>query len=290
MITLYVVGNGFDLWHGLPTSYNHFYDFAQKVLDEISDYYQLDFSTSQPWCDFENSLGKFNWEAFYNENNHIDPNDEDFRPSFVFSLEDDLSNQTDLHVEAVRECFQNWIEDIDISEATGQLAISKNSLFLCFNYTSTLEYIYSIDVDRILYIHGNAESSAELIFGHGEMIVEEPEFDERGESNRTMFSDVERAAKYPLYAFKKPVDDILEKNKFFFNSLSMLEEIIVIGHSLNKIDLPYIKKIARVALNAKWKVCLYHSRDETEYKEKLISCGVPLGKINFCVYADLCTN
>ena len=287
---LYIIGNGFDIWHGLPTSYNNFYDFAEKTLDEISDYYLLDFSTDQPWCDFENSLGKFDWKAFYSENNHIDPNDEDFRPSFAFCLEDDVSAQADLHVDEVRECFQNWIEDIDISAATARLAISKNALFLCFNYTSTLEYEYGIDVDKILYIHGKAGGLDELVFGHGEVIEEESEFDEYGDSNRTMFSDAEEAAKYPLYAFKKQVSDILEKNKSFFSNLISVKEIIIIGHSLNKIDLPYIKEIASVALNAKWMVCLYRSEEAAEYMEKLVSGGVVQGKINFCTYEDLCIN
>ena len=39
MAKLYVIGNGFDLWHGLPTRYGQFYEFANS---EIQDTHELD--------------------------------------------------------------------------------------------------------------------------------------------------------------------------------------------------------------------------------------------------------
>lgn len=39
MTKLYVIGNGFDLWHGLPTIYRQLYDFAKEILDELENYY-----------------------------------------------------------------------------------------------------------------------------------------------------------------------------------------------------------------------------------------------------------
>ena len=42
MTTLYIIGNGFDLYHGLPTSYTDFYEFGKKLLDEIEDVFNND--------------------------------------------------------------------------------------------------------------------------------------------------------------------------------------------------------------------------------------------------------
>jgi hypothetical protein len=39
MTTLYIIGNGFDLWHGLPTGYGDFYEHAKEALDEMEAYY-----------------------------------------------------------------------------------------------------------------------------------------------------------------------------------------------------------------------------------------------------------
>lgn len=219
MTTLYIVGNGFDLWHELPTSYSEFNAFAEEALSELENYYSFDFSGQGPWCDFENSLGKFDWRAFYNDHNHIDAASESFRPSFIYCLEDDLVDQTDQHVDGIRECFQEWVSEIDVTTAERKLEFTENAKFLTFNYTSTLQVAYGIPDQQILHIHGKAEAFDELIFGHGETMEEEPEFDKYGESCRTPFSDAEGAAKYPFYALQKPVGAVLEIHKNFFESL-----------------------------------------------------------------------
>lgn len=57
MTKLYIIGNGFDLWHKLPTSYDLFYDFAKDTLDELESYFYIDTTQGGPWSDFENCLG-----------------------------------------------------------------------------------------------------------------------------------------------------------------------------------------------------------------------------------------
>jgi len=287
MTKLYVIGNGFDLWHGLPTSYRQFYEFAKEILDELENYYLFEVTQTGPWCDFENSLGAFNWREFYDAHNHIDVQDENFRPSFVYCLEDDLREQADQHVDAIRECFREWIDEIDISTAERRLAIAENALFLSFNYTSTLETVYDIDDKNVLHIHGRSETFDELLFGHGDTMEEVPELDESGDSNRTMFSDAEGAAKYPFYALQKPVLETLESNKNFFDSLFHINEITVIGHSLNKIDLPYFRKLAVSAPNARWIVCSYDADEEIHHLQELVRCDILPERIQFCTYSDL---
>lgn len=287
MTKLYVIGNGFDLWHGLPTSYRQFYEFAKEILDELENYYLFEVTQAGPWCDFENSLGAFNWREFYDAHNHIDVQDESFRPSFVYCLEDDLREQADQHVDSIRECFREWIDEIDISTTEGRLTLAENALFLNFNYTSTLETVYGIDNKNVLHIHGRSSTFDELIFGHGDTMEEVPELDENGDSNRTMFSDAEDAAKYPFYALQKPVLETLDNNKEFFDSLAYLSEITVIGHSLNKIDLPYFRQLATSAPNATWIVCSFNASDDIHHLQELELCGVVRERIHFCTYSDL---
>lgn len=287
MTLLYVIGNGFDLWHGLPTGYPQFYDFAKETLEEIENYYSFNFSGANPWHDFENTLGAFNWDEFYETYNDIDVRAEDFRPSWAYGLEDDLEQQADQHVETIKECFHEWVSGIDISIAEKKLTLPENAQFITFNYTSTLESTYDIEDDRVLHIHGRAETFDELIFGHGETMEEEPELDENGDSNRTMFSDAQSAAKYPFYALQKPVAEVLETHREFFESLTPTCEVIVIGHSLNKVDLPYFKKLVGLAPDARWKVCIYRPEEEAKCIQALTSCGVPPNKINIFTYDDL---
>lgn len=287
MAKLYIIGNGFDLYHGLPTSYGDFYEFARETLDELENYYSLSLTQAGPWCDFENSLGAFNWSEFFDAHNHIDVDSESFRPSFVFGLEDDLTEQADQHVQAIRECFQEWVNRIEISVAERKQAFPEDARFITFNYTSTLESTYAIDNNRVFHIHGRVETFDELIFGHGETMEEEPELDENGDSNRTMFSDAEGAAKYPFYALQKPVHEVLERSNNFFDSLEQINEITVIGHSLNKIDLPYFRKLAERFSSAKWVVCCYNAEEEMHHVQILVECGVPREQIHVCAYSDM---
>lgn len=287
MAKLYIIGNGFDLWHGLPTGYDRFYVFAKEMLDELENYYSFDVAHVGLWCDFENSLGRFDWRSFYEAHDNTDVTAESFSRSKVYGLEDDLTEQADHLVEAIRESFREWIEGIDISVAEKKLAFPEDAGFITFNYTSTLQSIYGISDEKVFHVHGRADKFDALIFGHGETMDEEPELDENGDSNRTMFSDAEGAAKYPFYALRKPVGEVIEKNRNLFDSVGHISEIIVVGHSLNTIDLPYFSKLAACAPNAQWLVCCYDVADEVHHVEELVNCDVRRESIRTCTYADL---
>ncbi|MUK79125.1 hypothetical protein GNP84_19830 [Aliivibrio fischeri] len=287
MKILYIIGNGFDLWHGLPTSYSQFYDFAKETLDDVENYYLFDLHDHEPWHDFENALGAFCWEDFYDYHNEVDIQSDDFKPSHIYGLEDELTEQTDLHVESIKESFLNWVEQIDVNKANEKMVFPENSHFINFNYTSSLQLIYGIENEKIFHIHGQAKTSDELIFGHGKHIVNKPEIDENGESTRSMFSDAESAAKYPLFALRKPVDELLEQYNSFFEQLHDIEKIVVIGHSINVIDLPYFKRLAEQLPTTKWKVCCYTENEKIEHLQKLINININKELISMCSYDEL---
>lgn len=287
MTKLYIIGNGFDLWHGLPTSYSNFHKFAEKTFEKIEIYYSFCISKENPWSDFENALGYFDWSEFYSDHNDIDISAENFRPSFIYSLEDDLSENSQHHINMIKNSFQEWISSIDISTIKKKLELPKNAIYITFNYTSTLEHVYEINEENVLHVHGRADKHDDLIFGHGESMDELPEIDENGDSNRTMFSDAESAAKQPFYALQKPVNQVLDSYKEFFESIVNIREIIIIGHSLNKIDRPYIKRIFAQVPNAKWTICLYKSKEKNTYIQALIDCSIPRELIQTCKYKDL---
>ena len=146
-------------------------------------------------------------------------------------------------MEAIRDHFEDWVTEIDISSAAKQMDFEPTARFFTFNHTSTLQEVYEIEESAVFHVHGRA-GKTEFLFGHGVQIIQEPEFDsESGESNRTMFSDAEGAAKSPLYGFKKQVDENIKKHRPYFASLRDISEVVVVGHSLNKVDLPYFQAI-----------------------------------------------
>lgn len=287
MNILYVIGNGFDLWHGLPTSYSDFYKFTEGSLDELEEYFNFQYSGESLWTNFEGELGNFDWNLFYEAHDHTDVTSDSFRQSEVYGLEDDLIEQATNLVEGVREKFQEWIESIQIEDVKGGFEFVGKGHFISFNYTPLLQEVYGIPDDLVLHIHGSAKKYDELIFGHGEFREEEPELDEDGNSNRTMFSDSEAAAKIPFYSLKKPVSEVLGNHNDCFDDLSSVDVIVVLGHSLNNIDIPYFKRIAKVAEGKKWVVSKYSERDEGKHLPQLEKCGVNPDLIMFKSIEDI---
>ena len=55
---------------------------------------------------------------------------------------------------------------------------------------------------------------------------------------------------------------IISQNNDFFDSLTNIRQIIVLGHSLNDVDLPYFDKIIQATgKNALWKFSFYNKED-----------------------------
>lgn len=172
--------------------------------------------------------------------------------------------------------FSQWIQNIDTRVFTrvSSEVINAKSKFLTFNYTDTLESSYGIPEEQIVYIHGKALRGDKLIVGHHDTsLIEEEEVEE-------FWSEEERELYYQNYAedvriteakeiiknyFKHTYKDstsIIKKNQNFFNSLRMINEIYIFGHSLSMIDFEYFWEIKkRVSLLCKWNIS-YHSSED----------------------------
>ena len=173
MSKLYIIGNGFDLFHNLPTSTS---DFC-RILSKKSIY-----------GDNENALCVFNnfgvdWGEFENSLSYIDPQiiEESILsyPDYLSDRESDRDNTifyTNEYLNSMRESILESLADM-VNLANKQLKYTSkkiNNLFnesdaiVSFNYTSTLEKLYDIGKLPILHIHGFKDNNEELIFGYKE--------------------------------------------------------------------------------------------------------------------------
>ncbi len=264
--TLYIIGNGFDLYHNLPTSYRDFHKYLvtsnTELENNLEEYFNFRISKNYTWTNFEEDLGTFNWKAFFDDNFHVHPLDDDFKISSTYSVEDNLGELSDQLISDIRNAFSGWLETIELEFTTKKLKLPKGAFYINFNYTLTLEQVYKIQNQRVFNIHKNIESEPEtLVFGHNTVLKEIPELDEKGDSNRTLFTDSEGAAKRLQYHFIKPVEDIICENDKLFTSFFDVKNIFVLGHSLNQIDMPYFKKVFDQAQGAKWQVSFYQNRE-----------------------------
>jgi len=299
---LYIIGNGFDLYHRLPSSYLNFKAFVKEndtILYEKIDRY-LDYNGNF-WYAFEDNLRNINEEYL------IDDAMQYYTPFRVGDWSEwnhenyeSILELSTIHLNSnLKSNLAKWALQLNKSPLSiRHLDLLRDSLFVTFNYTNTLERHYNIEENRILYIHGKVyDENSELIYGHSlskseaefdfEPVQEELDKEEKsGQFYRSIGEDnrIEKGIdiiKLFYHNTRKPIEKVIKKNELLFNKLDNINEVIIIGHSLSKVDIPYIEAIAKkVKPNSKWIVYYYNSNDIPYHLKVLNSIGIPTENIS----------
>ena len=230
---LYVIGNGFDLHHGLPCGYADFRTWLRgnrpDVHRELIRLYGE--SESDLWSDFEKGLSCFD----------LDNYPDNVKRAELAKLKDGLN-----------EALGAWVQTIGVPEKGSEIEdIDKSAVFFTFNYTRTLEDFYGIDESRVVHLHGLMDDGG-IIYGHdrspNDMDDEDIE-SQRCDLGPDLFADLVHVKMSWEFAdvFRKPVSEVLEKHRRNFEALAGIEEMIVLGFSYSDIDRPYFERIIEVA-------------------------------------------
>lgn len=287
---LFILGNGFDLGHRIPCKYSDFYNYLSENRDDILEamkaFYYVE-SDSDLWSDFETSLEK---EIIYDSITDIIgenvPNfaSDDFRDSDWYDAQISVEQECEKLLKNIRTGFEEWITSLETSEVKKSYSLSKSDYYITFNYTDILECTYRIPVDRILHIHNKV--GQELIFGHGKkhedfnvkqalygseneyLTIDEDGNVESGEVGHEKFAENAVCSFYDM--MRKPTEKIIESNSEYFNELKNIDEIVVLGHSYNEIDLPYFRKLFDIKSNSiKWTL-YYFSETDKQSAQKIM--------------------
>lgn len=302
--SLLIVGNGFDLNHGIKSS---FADFKKWLIErfEINDeeihgeafynfpgYYTnykslvkyderafaivfiklIDKATNNEldWKEFENSLAYIDWKSVMDDN-AFENYDTDGHLD-AFKTENNYSAIGHLILEGsdvLKNFFKSWAKQLEDNLPTLPKDVFTNiqniNYFLSFNYTSTLETLYKIG--NVTHIHGYLRKMEEPIFGHNfNEYINFYESPEKYEAN-VCLNEIIRS-------YKKDTKSAIDKHSTFFNSLVDLRSIYIFGFSFGDSDLCYIKlimskakKLEKVYLNS------HKIQNFPEFKQKLIECG-----------------
>lgn len=309
---LFIIGNGFDLFHDLPTTYYDLREYFRRPIDYNDwigvspDAYYLnpivvmdnlimntvfeDFDISEKrvvvninksaplnklynktlekkgipvadrtflWSDFEGVLGRIDFSKYLKDERYGS-----------YSIKNAF--------ESLQSAFPEWINSIDINNTMPNSNFKKlidytQDLFLTFNYTKVLEKIYSIPAKNICHIHG--ECGEKIIFGHAGL-------NEEDFLKRNAISGFEDFAEEIFNEFIKEDKMILRRHRNFFECLSDVEEIYVMGFSFSSCDLRYIEAICHIAPNASWHLNSYDSEEKRENYENIIRAFGGKGKID----------
>lgn len=287
-MNLFIIGNGFDLAHGLPTSYGNFRDYLEEVdwsyLESLENMYGFCIESRREslinylWRDFETNLSNIDETTIIEQGEHIDLDLE----SGDIGIEDTLYDYWDEQykfIERLNDFVMSWISQVDIDVPRITNNISEDDLFITFNYTLLLEQVYNIDKYNILHIHGSIdEDDISPVIGHGnkDKILKIKEIcTECKEKFYEKKSAIYRAVSNYYERTLKDVEHFIHINKYFFRRLNDVKSISIIGHSLGDVDMLYFREVYNnVSDDTIWNIYYYSEDSMVSYREKILSIGV----------------
>lgn len=306
METLYVIGNGFDKHHQIDTDYSDYRQYVAdeypELIDTLEQYYDVS-EESKLWSYFEEELASFDPELLLEEFNdgYYEPDcgSDDFSDGDWDNYQVEIELRLDPLKTDLQESFTTWINSRTIPANINdfKIDIDTDSYFLTFNYTDVLERIYNVDQEHITYIHGKVGNGDLLVFGHAlepgtwrNLTFKAPEMpDDLDEEAQQEWEEVQ-AAGYSLAKTRgideiesffskihKNTREIIRNHRNLFNEMSTLNRVIVLGHSLSEVDIPYFEEIIRCAkpTQLQWTVSYYGDGEKRHHEFVLKELGIP---------------
>ena len=154
---------------------------------------------------------------------------------------------------------------------------SNKDLYINFNYTATLENVYGISDASVIHIHGSLRGYTDNpVLGHGN-IARIDAIEEKQKSAEEHYNEKEinicRVVKdYYITTFK-------DKNRYMYKLQRIANEnileIIVAGHSITGIDVPYFSNIDILSgKNVNWTIVWFDSSKKDMIRQSLIDAGI----------------
>jgi len=264
MNVLFVIGNGFDLQLGLPTSYCDFYQYYckcpsnSKVINKLKD--NINTLGDRNWSDLELALGKYTANT-QDSSEFITVYDDIQKELQNYLLTvDSLVEQNVLELNATPESFFDGFRNpekyfmSEISDTINSYIVEQNFNFgpgvlnvkvLSFNYTHTFEHFYNMPIpeelnggDRYLgkkfHVHRELMNNASIWLGVDNLDQIE------NESFRQNEDIILRLVKQDI--IREIGTSIIEDTD---RMISTADLICLFGVSLGDTDATWVKKIGK---------------------------------------------
>lgn len=298
-MNLFIIGNGFDLAHGLKTSYEDFRIYlrqtypdageeefimpevytapngAEEIEDEVAVSFMMRLISATAggrWRDVETTLGLLDYgECFEGIPYARDLEGDIHRWRQVYQNEDIALNLT-LPTQRILQYFADWVGNIDnynqIPKKDGLLRLINRSedLFLTFNYTETLQQVYG--ARNVCHIHG--KQGGKILFGHGNEVDYSEEFMDTYIGAENVLCEIQDS-------LRKDTEGAFRAHSWFFDKIdSRVQRVYTYGFSFSEVDSLYIKKICGRLTNPNvvWYLSVYDGlARQCEHKQLLRKCG-----------------
>lgn len=259
---LIIVGNGFDLYHGLQTKYVDFYSWLKRnnYDDFISNmeeiYPSVTSTTLNLWHDFETAIGEYDLSILYSLFGENDP-------AIVQDAELCAKNRFQPLISQIRPLIREWIRSVDLTKIEPKLPLPNNALYITFNYTLTLEQVYAIPPSQILHIHNSIKDDY-IIAGTDRL---ENRWSLEKENLRYEEEYYKKGVVEVFNLLYKEFDKQLRTHSKFFDCLNAINNVFILGHSLSVIDQRYFGEIANKVGKAQWYVSKHSDEDDVRFED-----------------------
>lgn len=289
---LYIIGNGFDLRHGVPSSYGDFGRYVAAVEPALHmrarDFL---FQGEDLWSDFEAQLASLDTDLVRDSAAPflVSYGADDWSDAYHHDYQYEINEITSALSKDLKQIFARWVAGLeipDLDEARiAPLALDRSANFLNFNYTPTLSELYGVGPDRILHIHGSVEEGEDsIVLGHGwrppaPRQREEDPGDPRFEEGENLIEQYFRETFKPTHA-------VIRRERGFFDAQRGVKELLVLGHSMADVDLPYFRELlARIDVGATWTIT-YHGSPAAQQRQAA-SLGLDPTLASFVTFEQL---
>ena len=257
---LYIIGNGFDLAHGIKSSYWNFREWLGNNRSNLIGMMDIFFSNQRDvWSNIEQALGEYNEESILDYCRPDEEFDYDHSLSSSARVEDSPMTFFQPVLEEFRDAFRDWVDSIEIRGVKKLYRLNPDSRYLSFNYTDTLETEYGITPNQVTHIHGSRLNDEEYIIGHNNNRNPSSVWDDDG---LTFEQQAYENIIVWMNEFTKQYNRNIANHSSFFDSLYDIKQIIVIGHSMSKVDWPYFREIIKnIGKEIPW-IVYCHSIDD----------------------------
>lgn len=276
---LTIIGNGFDCWQGIPTSYERFRVYYSEHIEEVAGALGYELYTVKNKSGVEKKVtaveliygnpfepDQLENQFFWNLEARMDKlDDQNINLFFGRSVEGrkKLSKAVDEAIMLLRKLFCDWVATFNIEEADSGYKFPDDSFVINFNYTDTLEKRFGVNQNNGFHIHGVATNPDSIVVGHST----HPEMPFKELIEHNIFKPEDPAKGLPrfdgLYAVEEAlyktdkhtadrIDELcvaLMKNGVHIEDI---ENIYVLGHSFAQADMDYfafINAITRCGCN-----------------------------------------
>ena len=292
IVRLYVIGNGFDLYHGLKSSFADFKDYVRNRDRDVFEGCEKLLPVSGDWSNLEEALGFVDSEELLSEGDPflVSYGADDWSDSSHHDFQWAVDKAATSISSSLVDLLTDWISTVDAgsSDSEALLALDVDARFFSFNYTKTLADVYHIPKEQVCFPHGSiADDPPNLILGHTWEAQErlEDQADEEGDVRVT--EALGRIDDFFKETYK-PCREIIECLSEYFTSLRLVDKVSVLGHSLHEVDEEYYDCIIKsISPAAQWNVTYHRDADLQRNIDRCEQLGIDRDCVKHITMSEL---